>query len=137
MKNLVELAKDLCIEKHEGQYDKAGEPYAVHPIAVAASVEGDEVKMAAYLHDVVEDTDTTLNDLSELGFPNAVVAAVDALTRRDYETYEVYLERLAGNPIAVKVKLADLAHNLSPERTGATEEMRARYKAAQAFLAQK
>lgn len=97
---------------HTGQKDKAGADYINHPLTVSSFTEGPFVSViAALLHDVVEDTEITLEDLRNMGFSEAVVTCVDACTRREEEKRSVYLERLAECTDAVYVKLADLRHN--------------------------
>ena len=115
----------LAAKAHSTQTDKAGQPYILHPIRVMLRMKTDDARMAAVLHDVVEDTDVTLDDLRAQGYPEEVVAAVDAVSRREAEgeTYDAFVERSAQNPLAVQVKLGDLADNMSPERAdGRTEK---------------
>ena len=126
------IAIAIAIEAHEGQHDKGGRPYIEHPATVSLGVEGDERKAAAWLHDVVEDTEWTLDGLRARGVSDEVVRAVDALTRRkpQGETYREYIARLSGNPIARDVKVSDLWHNSDPARwrRGMRESLRKRYK---------
>nr|WP_106410433.1 MULTISPECIES: HD domain-containing protein [Pseudofrankia] len=112
---------------HAGQLDKAGEEYIGHPMRVRATVERTapaagvdpvHAQLAALLHDVVEDTPVTLDELRARGYPSGVVAAVDALSKRPGEATEVYLARVAANPLAVVVKRADMADNSDPVRLG-------------------
>lgn len=113
---LVDVAMAWARAAHEGQADKAGQPYIGHPARVAARVAGDEPAQAvAWLHDVVEDTAVTLSDLAGV-FPPVVLVAVDAITRRAGESPDAYYARVAADPLARKVKLADLADNTDPER---------------------
>lgn len=105
------IALQLAKQAHKGQKDKAGKDYIQHPIHVAEQMQTDIEKTVAYLHDVVEDTDVTLSLLQEMGFPGEVVDAVDAITKRSGEEYNDYLQRVVGNPIARKVKIADMEHN--------------------------
>lgn len=135
----------MCIayEAHEGQRDQSGLPYIFHPMHVAERVGDDEYAICvALLHDVVEDTDWTLERLSGL-FPDAVVQAVALLTRDPALPYEAYLEPIRGNPLASRVKLADLEHNGDFSRLCTAsghwterqiEAHRARYAKARAFL---
>ena len=109
--DIAELAYETAVNAHKGQVDKAGIDYIQHPVAVAEKVETPVEKAVAYLHDVVEDTDVTLDDLRQKGFPEEVVTAVDCLTKRDGEPLPDYLLRVKGNALARTVKLADLAHN--------------------------
>ena len=101
---------------HRGQRDKAGEPYILHPLRVMHAVCGFHERMAAVLHDVVEDTSVTLDELRRRGFPQAVVAAIDALSRRAGEPYLAFIDRAGSHRIARPVKLADLLDNLDPRR---------------------
>ncbi len=114
----VSDADTLAAAAHAGQVDKAGRPYIDHPRAVAASVAhlGDHAVMAALLHDVVEDTDITLDQLRQLGYPDEVVNAVNAVTKRDGETYMDLIRRAAADPLGRVIKLADNAHNSDPAR---------------------
>lgn len=127
-------AREICMKKHAGQVDKAGEPYYLHPSAVADAVDGEDAKAVAYLHDVVEDTDATPEWLTVQGFPANVVEAVDCITRRNGEPYEDYIARVACNGLARAVKMADLRHNLDPSRHGATDSMREKYAKALVML---
>ena len=107
---------------HEGQIDKSGRPYYLHPVRVAmrlAHCTGAE-RHAALLHDVVEDTHVTLENLREMGYSEEVLELVDLLTRRkpQGESHKAYLERIVAsrNPKALRVKLADVYDNMSPAR---------------------
>ena len=112
----------LAREAHEGQVDKSGEPYILHPQAVANMVQtwgyGPEYRAAAYLHDVLEDTNVTEAELRAL-FPEVVADAVVALTHRKGETRKAYYERVKRNEIALIVKRADVWHNGLEERLAA------------------
>jgi len=115
----------FAAERHRGQRDKAGEPYILHPLRVALRVRTDRERLAAVLHDVVEDTGVTLDELRERGLDESVVAAIETLTKQ--------------NPIARAVKLADLADNLDPERLAALpgeeqQRLRAQYEPARERL---
>ena len=134
----VSKALQLATVAHKGQIDKAGADYIKHPIAVAESLGTEDEQTAALLHDTVEDTEVTLDDLKSEGFSFAVLKAVDCLTRRDHEPRDTYLQRVAEDPLAVKVKLADLAHNSDLSRLSVPTERdyaRAkRYAKEMAFL---
>lgn len=115
----IDKARRIASEAHEGQTDKGGFAYFDHVEWVAETfvVPEDEVlRVAGYLHDVVEDTPWTLEDLRDEGVSERAVEIVDALTRRDGETRADYLLRVAVDPSALRVKLADIAHNLQPAR---------------------
>ena len=112
----LEDAVAIATSAHEGQVDKSGRPYIGHPLRVMASVSGEHEQMAAVLHDVIEDTPVTADDLLARGCPPAVVDAVIALSHLDDEPQEDYLRRVAANPLALSVKRADIGDNLSPAR---------------------
>lgn len=112
----LEEAIALAVRVHQGQKDKAGAPYILHPLRVMLAMDSEEAMMVAVLHDVVEDTPITLEDLRAMNFPETVVAAVDILTRRPEESYEAFIERVKVNPLARKVKLADLEDNMDLRR---------------------
>ena len=107
----LDRAIELAKQHHEGQTDKAGKPYIEHPLRVMNQVESEEEKIVAVLHDIVEDTDISLNDLRNEGFSEEVVSAVECLTKQDGENYDSYIERISFNKLAVKIKLADLEDN--------------------------
>ena len=107
---VLEHAKLIALSAHSGQVDKGGNPYIFHPKIVASMVETDELKTVAWLHDVVEHTPVTIEDL-KLDFPQNIVNAVDAITRRTGENRIYYLNRITKNPMALRVKIADLTHN--------------------------
>lgn len=107
----LERAIEIAAAAHAGQVDKAGQPYILHPLRVMLRVSSQHERMAAVLHDVVEDTSVTLAQLAEEGFPPEVVAAVQALTKHPGETRLQAAARAAVLPIARAVKLADNAEN--------------------------
>ena len=106
-----EKAYEIAKRAHLGQVDKAGEDYIKHPEKVASFVKTDEEKAVAYLHDVIEDTELTLEDLNEYGFSKEVIEAVDIITKKRGEDYQSYLNSVKNNKLARAVKLADLRHN--------------------------
>ena len=118
----IERARAIAESAHAGQVDKAGADYITHPLRVCDSVTGEEARIVALLHDVVEDSDWTLEGLREEGFSDAVVAAVDALTHREDEDYFDAVRRARDNELARAVKLADLADNSDRTRLGAVTE---------------
>lgn len=115
--NLLEKAIAVALRAHEGVLDKSGRPYILHPLHLMMQMESEEAQITAMLHDVVEDSDITLDELAEMGFPPAVLEAVDLLTH-DSEAvdYAEYIEGLNGNALAQQVKLADLQHNMDSRR---------------------
>jgi len=116
MKEILEKAIQIAVNAHFGQKDKAGSPYILHPLRVMQSVESLDAKVVAILHDVVEDTDVTFDDLINKGIPKHLVITLRLLTHTDKLTYEDYIARIAENPLAVKVKLADLKDNMDLSR---------------------
>lgn len=129
MKTLLANAIALASEKHKGQFDKGGMPYILHPLKVMHYLKSDDLELmaVAVLHDVVEDTDVTFEDLKNLGMSDRVIAAVRVLTKMPGQTAEEYLAGIKANPDAIKVKLADLRHNMDARRLkGVTEKDRAR-----------
>jgi (p)ppGpp synthase/HD superfamily hydrolase len=118
----LEDAIALAAEAHRGQRDKVGQPYILHALRVMLRMETEEEQMAAVLHDVVEDTRYTLDDLRRLGYPEPVIAAVDRLTRRTDESYEQFVERASAEPIARRVKLADIEDNMDVRRLSEVTE---------------
>jgi hypothetical protein len=105
----------VAFRSHIGQVDKSGAPYIGHVVRVAAAVTSPTEVVVALLHDVVEDTATTLDELAT-AFPPDIVAAVDAISRRPDEDGAVYYARVAANPLARAVKAADIGDNTSPAR---------------------
>ena len=106
-----EKAYEIAKKAHLGQVDKAGEDYIKHPEKVASFVKTDEEKAVAYLHDVIEDTELTLENLYEYDFSKEVIEAVDIITKKRGEDYQSYLNSVKKNKLARAVKLADLRHN--------------------------
>ena len=137
----VEDARAIATAAHAGQVDKAGRPYVGHVERVAAAMarHGAEATMAAWLHDVVEDTGTTMADLRQAGVPPEVLSAVDALTKRPGEDYLDAVRRAAGHPVARLVKVADNADNSDERRLAQLDpeeaaRLRRKYEQARALL---
>lgn len=112
---MVEKAIEIATKAHAGQLDKCGEPYIFHPLRVMMCLQGSIRRTIAVLHDVLEDTSVTKDDLSK-EFPDYVVDAVDALTKRTGEAYSAYLSRIKENAYAIEVKIVDIKDNASPSR---------------------
>jgi (p)ppGpp synthase/HD superfamily hydrolase len=106
----------LALDAHRGQKDRYGAAYVLHPLRMMNRLTAEPDRIAAVLHDVVEDTTTTGDDLRRQGFGEEIIAAVECLTKRRGEHYDTYIERCKGNPIARRVKLADLEDNLDLRR---------------------
>ena len=134
----LERAIEIAAAAHSGAYDKAGEPYILHPLKVMFRVTTKVERIAAVLHDVVEDTSVTLDDLRTEGFSEDVLRAVSALTKRDGETRIQAAMRAAADPIARIVKLADNSENMDISRISnpSTKDFQRleEYKAVRALL---
>ena len=113
----IEKAIQIAARAHEGQVDKQGLPYILHPLRVMDGVEGLDAKIVAVLHDVVEDTEVTIDDLEREGFSGEILAAARCVTHSEGESYADYVVRCRANPIARRVKLSDLADNTRLSRT--------------------
>ena len=107
----TQMTKKAILFAHSGQFDKSGIPYILHPFHVAESMRDEDSTTVALLHDIIEDTKYNKEDLINAGFPNYIVDAVVALSRRSNESYMDYIRRVKRNNIAKAVKLADLEHN--------------------------
>ncbi len=114
---LINKAIETAAKAHDGQVDKAGQPYIYHPLRVMLYAQGDErVKCAAVLHDVMEDSDITETDLIKIGFGEDIITALKLLTREEGQDYFDYVRALKKNSIAKAVKLADLKDNMDMSR---------------------
>lgn len=107
----TKLALKVCFEAHKHQVDKSGLPYVHHPFHLAEQMEDEAATVVALLHDVVEDTPRTVEDLAKLGFSGEVLQALRLLTHDPAVPYMDYIMKIRENPLARKVKLADLHHN--------------------------
>jgi len=114
--SLLEKAIAIAVEAHRGQTDKMGAPYILHPLSVMWRVDGETEKIVAVLHDVVEDTPWTFEDLKREGFPDEVLQALECVTKREGESYDDFVKRSASNAVARRVKLADLEDNMDVRR---------------------
>lgn len=112
----LERAVELATRRHAGQADKAGQPYLLHLLRVMHQVEGDIAKQAAVLHDVLEDTDATADELLRAGIDPQAVSVVQRLTRGEGDSYWEYVVRIAEDPIARQIKMADLNDNYRLDR---------------------
>jgi (p)ppGpp synthase/HD superfamily hydrolase len=128
-------AKRLATSAHRGQVDRQGRPYIEHVLRVGEDLlfnldASNDMVIAAYLHDVVEDTAIDLDYLTKVGFSRRVIDLVDAVSRRDDERYDKYIERVARNRDAAVIKIADLTDNLDETRGPIPESLRTRYEVA-------
>jgi (p)ppGpp synthase/HD superfamily hydrolase len=119
---LTKKALRLCFEAHKDQLDKSGLPYIFHPFHLAEQMDTEATVCVALLHDVVEDTDYTLEDLIAMGFPKPVTDALALMTHDENVPYLDYVSKLKDNPIARQVKLADLKHNSDLTRLDRIDE---------------
>lgn len=130
--NLIERAIRIALDAHKGIKDRVGYPYILHPLTVMSNVTGATDKIVAVLHDVIEDTKITLDDLEKYGMPQIVIEAVDAITKREDEEYKDYIDRCGKNDIARNVKISDLTHNM--RRGNIDSEIFHRYKMSYDYL---
>ena len=137
---LTKKALSLCFDAHKGQVDKSGLPYVFHPFHLAMEMTDELSTVVALLHDVIEDSDYTLQDLENMGFPPAVLEAISLMTHQEGVPYMEYVANIKTNPLARVVKMADLRHNSNIARVdNPTEKDYARvekYRQAMALLEQ-
>ncbi len=113
---LLERAIAIAVEAHTDQVQINGQPYILHPLHLMMQVETEAQKIVAVLHDVVEDTEWTLTDLQAEGFPDDILLAIGLMTRQKGMSYEQFIEEIRPNPLARRVKLADIEHNMDIRR---------------------
>lgn len=137
--DLFILALEIAEDAHSGQEDKGGNAYIKHPITVASMLDSEEEKVVALLHDVIEDSAYTLEDLREAGIPKHLLEAIDLLTKKESVSYDDYLKGVKGNKLARVVKIADLLHNSELKRlkrvTQKDIDRQAKYRKAIIYLA--
>lgn len=138
---LTKKALKLCFEAHKDQVDKSGMPYVFHPFHLAEQMKDEATTIVALLHDVIEDTDYTIDDIRNMGFSDEICEALTLMTHDECVPYMEYVAQIKKNPIAREVKKADLRHNSDTSRLDEsqinTEKTRQRvdkYKAALALL---
>lgn len=123
MKADLESAISIAVEAHAGQTDKGGAPYILHPLRVMFAVEGEAERIVAVLHDVCEDCpEWSLQRLESIGFAPEIIRALDAVTKREGETYEAFVARAAQDPIGRVVKRADVLDNSDLSRIAEPSE---------------
>lgn len=138
----LETAIRIALDAHAGTMDKSGQPYILHPLTLMLQMATEDEMIAAVLHDVIEDTSVTLEDLARAGFSPRVLEALELLTHDDEtELYLDYVAAVAANPLARAVKMADLRHNmdvrrLPPELSKKDLERLAKYRLAWELLAE-
>ena len=132
---MTKHAMNLCFQAHKDQMDKSGVPYVFHPIHLAEQMTDETSTIVALLHDVVEDTDYTLDDLKKMGFGEEAIAALKLLTHDDGVPYMEYVANIKQNPVARAVKMADLKHNSDVSRVEFVDEkMQKRYEKYKAAM---
>ena len=119
---LTKKAMKIAFEAHKEQVDKTGIPYIYHPMHLAEQMDDEFSTCTALLHDVVEDSDMTFEELEAEGFPKEVLSALRLLTHGDGVDYMDYVRNIKNNKIATKVKLADLKHNSDISRLDFIDE---------------
>ena len=120
--NLIETSLQIALRAYGGKTDKAGREYILHPLRVMAKMETDLERSAALLHDVIEDSDITAEDLLAEGIPAEVVEAVQSLTKMENEEYQDFVARAKKNKIAANVKIADIEDNIDVLRLSSLDE---------------
>lgn len=127
--DLTKKALKLCFEAHKEQVDKTGMPYIFHPFHLAEQMDDEISTVCALLHDVVEDTDITFEDLLDMGFTQEIIHVLKLLTREDSVPYMDYIKSISTNTVAKKVKIADLRHNSDITRLDVIDDrMKERHK---------
>ena len=120
--DMTKKAMCFCFEAHKNQQDKSGLPYVFHPFHLAEEMDDEISATVALLHDVIEDTDYTLEELAAMGYPREVMDALALMIHDPSVPYMDYVEKIRSNPIATKVKLADLRHNSDLTRLNTIDE---------------
>ncbi len=113
---MIERAIGIALQTHAGQKDKYGAPYILHPLRVGIGARNDIEKAAGFLHDVIEDSPRTIDDLRREGFPEDVLTIVDHVSKREGEEWEHYIHRVMEHEPSMRVKLRDLADNMDASR---------------------
>ena len=135
---LLEQAIYIALQAHSGKLDKGGSPYILHPLRVMLTMVTTVEKIVAVLHDVIEDSSFTIQQLKQNGFSKKVLDAVSLLTKKENQSYQDYISVIKKNPLAAKIKLADLKDNMNTGRlkkiTVDDKERLKKYKAAYKFL---
>ena len=114
--SLLERAIEIAVSAHKGQVDKAGKPYILHPLRLMFKMQTENEMIAAVLHDIVEDTDWTIEKLEAEGFNEEVITDINLLTHDKKVPYKKYIEAIKTNKMALRVKLADLEDNMDIKR---------------------
>ena len=118
----IEKALEIALKAHKGQKDKSGNDYILHPLRVMERGRTETEKICGLLHDVVEDSDWTFEDIKNEGFSEEVVVALKCLTKAENEDYDKFIDRVVGNPVAIQVKINDLLDNMDITRLEELDE---------------
>ncbi len=118
----IEKALEIALKAHKGQKDKSGNDYILHPLRVMERGRTETEKICGLLHDVVEDSDWTFEDIKNEGFSEEVVMALKCLTKAENEDYDKFIDRVVENPVAIQVKINDLLDNMDITRLGELDE---------------
>lgn len=114
--NIIEKSLKIALQAYAGQTDKAGQTYILHPLRIMGKMETEDEMSVALLHDVIEDSKLTAQDLINEGIPSNIVNAVSLLTKSDAQTYEEFIKNLAESPLAIKIKKTDIEDNINTLR---------------------
>lgn len=114
--NKLDQAISIAIKAHSGQIDKAGQPYILHPLRIMFKFRTEDEMIVAVMHDVIEDSNTTSNDLINFGFSTTIVKAINCLTRMKNESYDDFISNLSKNDLATRIKVEDIKDNLDLTR---------------------
>lgn len=114
--NNIETAIRIALDAHQGQVDKGGEAYILHPLRLMGQAGTNEERIVALLHDVVEDSSYTLDDLKKQHFSDSVIDALECLTKKEGEEYDDFIDRISGNRLAARVKILDMRDNSNLSR---------------------
>ena len=120
--NLIEKSLEIALKAYLGQKDKAGKTYILHPLRLMAKMHTEDEMAVALLHDVIEDSDFTAGDLLSEGIPQNVVEAVELLSKQVGDSYDEFIDRVLDNPLAAKVKKADIEDNINVLRLNSVTE---------------
>lgn len=114
--NSLEQAIIIATNAHAGQVDKAGQPYILHPLRLMLKFQTDSEMIVAVMHDVIEDSEITQNDLKKSGFSDEIIEAIVCLSKKQSENYESFIRRVSKNELARKIKIEDIKDNLNLSR---------------------
>jgi len=120
--NIIEKSLEIALKAYSGMKDKAGKTYILHPLRLMEKMDSEEEMAVALLHDVIEDSNYSAQDLLDEGIPSSIVDAVQSLTKINGEDYEAFIERAMQNKLALKVKKADIEDNINVLRLSSVSD---------------